>query len=223
MSFADDRFAVGVVHTASGARGSRSRRRAVWCRPCRSTSRWLVHEVDHRMRGLGSNSELFAPASPSTLRANSMPSPASPRQIPRHGMSCSRAYPAAAILPSMPRSPKPPGMSTPSRSVETGGSEQPLDLLGLDPVDLHLGAVMEPGVLETFDDREVRVVELDVLADQADPAPVLVAASILATISCHGVRSGSRLDTQDAHTRTSRALRRAASAGARRCCWHRRH
>ena len=57
-------------------------------------------------------------------------------------------------------------------AVEVGqaaGGQQPLDLLGLDPVDLDLGAVVEAGVLEALDDRQVGVGQLDVLADQPDP------------------------------------------------------
>ena len=37
-----------------------------------------------------------------------------PRQIPKKGTSFSLAYPMAAILPSIPRAPKPPGTSMPS-------------------------------------------------------------------------------------------------------------
>ena len=64
----------------------------------------------------GSNSLEFAPSSPATWRANSTTATCMPRQIPRYGMPFSRANRAAAILPSMPRIPKPPGISTPSAS-----------------------------------------------------------------------------------------------------------
>ena len=46
--------------------------------------------------------------------------------------------------------------------------EQTLDLLGLDPIDFDLRAVVEPGVLEALDDRQVGIGELHVLADEAD-------------------------------------------------------
>ena len=52
--------------------------------------------------------------------------------------------------------------------AELTGGEQPLDVLGLDPLDLDLGAVVEAGVLQALDDRQVGVGQRDVLADQAD-------------------------------------------------------
>ena len=52
--------------------------------------------------------------------------------------------------------------------AQTIGGEQAFDVLGLDPVDLDLGAVVEPGVLERLDDRQIGVGQLDVLADQTD-------------------------------------------------------
>ncbi len=42
-----------------------------------------------------------------------------PRQSPRNGMLFSRAYCIAAILPSIPRSPNPPGTSIPLTSPRT--------------------------------------------------------------------------------------------------------
>ena len=56
-------------------------------------------------------------------------------------------------------------------AVELGqatGGQQAFDVLGLDPVDLDLGAVVEPGVLQALDDGQVGVGQLHVLADQAD-------------------------------------------------------
>src|SRR4028118_1184815 len=43
-----------------------------------------------------------------------------PRQTPRYGIPCSRAIRAAAILPSMPRTPKPPGIRMPAASAMRG-------------------------------------------------------------------------------------------------------
>ena len=65
--------------------------------------------------------------------------------------------------------------------VELTGGEQALDVLGLDPVDLDLGAVMEAGVLQALDDRQIGVGQFDVLADQTDLHRLIVAASTLAT------------------------------------------
>ena len=66
---------------------------------------------------LGAISVECASLRPQTLRANSITATCMPRQMPRYGMRFSRAYWIAWILPSMPRSPKPPGTriaSTPS-------------------------------------------------------------------------------------------------------------
>ena len=57
----------------------------------------------------------------------------------------------------------------PVEMPELAVSEQPFDVLGLDPFDLDLRTVMETGVLERLDDRQVGVGQLDVLADDPDP------------------------------------------------------
>ena len=69
----------------------------------------------------------------------------------------------------MPRTPKPAGDHDAVEVAETALGEQTLDILGLDPVDLHVGPVMEAAVLERLDHREVGVGQIDVLADEADP------------------------------------------------------
>ena len=51
--------------------------------------------------------------------------------------------------------------------AEAALGEQALDLLGLDPVDLDLRAVVEAAVLERLDHRQVGVVQAHVLADDA--------------------------------------------------------
>ena len=56
-----------------------------------------------------SNSWLFALSSPQTSRANSMAAICKPRQMPKNGIFRSRAYFTAAIFPSVPRTPNPPG------------------------------------------------------------------------------------------------------------------
>ena len=68
-------------------------------------------------------------------------------------------------MPSMPRSPNPPGIRIPSADLERLGVE----LLGADQVDLDVDAVVPAAVLERLDDRLVGVLELHVLADQRDP------------------------------------------------------
>ena len=84
-------------------------------------------------------------------------------------MRCSRATRAARILPSMPRPPKPPGMRMPSapprRSLRDGVVGQQL---GVDPVDLDLAVVMKARVAQRLGDRQVGVLQRDVLADERD-------------------------------------------------------
>ena len=53
--------------------------------------------------------------------------------------------------------------------AQLAGSEKAFDILGLDPFDLDVGAVVEASVLQAFDDRQVGVGKLDVLANQTDP------------------------------------------------------
>src|SRR5439155_13222082 len=50
--------------------------------------------------------------------------------------------------------------------AEPAARHQPLDLLGLDPVDLELGPVPVAALAERLHDREVGVGQVDVLADQ---------------------------------------------------------
>ena len=82
-------------------------------------------------------------------------------------MPCSRAYPAAAILPSIPRSPKSTRQNDPierSQSID----QQAFDIFGLDPFDLNVDVVMDTGVIQRLDDREIRVDETHVLSDDTD-------------------------------------------------------
>mmetsp|Transcript_38821 Transcript_38821/g.95980 ORF Transcript_38821/g.95980 Transcript_38821/m.95980 type:complete len:305 (+) Transcript_38821:515-1429(+) len=61
-----------------------------------------------------SNSEECASFHPSTFRAYSITATWKPRQMPKYGTPFSRAYCAARIFPSTPRSPNPPGTKMPS-------------------------------------------------------------------------------------------------------------
>ena len=45
-----------------------------------------------------------------------------PRQMPKKGIFCSLAYRTAEIIPSMPRSPKPPGTKMPSTPESTSAA-----------------------------------------------------------------------------------------------------
>ena len=49
----------------------------------------------------------------------------------------------------------------------------PLDLLGSDPIDLDIASMRESRVKERFLDGEVRVLEVDVFADERDGDLVL--------------------------------------------------
>ena len=60
--------------------------------------------------GVASSSSMeLAFSRPQTLRENSMAAICKPRQMPKKGTLRSRAYFTAAILPSVPRMPNPPG------------------------------------------------------------------------------------------------------------------
>ncbi len=91
-----------------------------------------------------------------------------PRQMPKNGMPRSRAKRIASTLPSMPRSPKPPGTSN---AVEAG--QQPLgpfvlDRFALNALDANLGPMGDAGVVERLVDRFVGVAVLGVFADHGD-------------------------------------------------------
>ena len=52
--------------------------------------------------------------------------------------------------------------------AEATGSKEPLDLFGLNPLDLDVGTVMNASMVERLDDRQIGVGKRDVLADHAD-------------------------------------------------------
>ena len=116
----------------------------------------------------GSISVEFAPSRPQTWRANSETATCMPRQMPRYGIASSRATRQARIFPSQPREPKPPGTSTPSTPASSRARLLERHVLGVDPADDDVAAVVDAGVLERLVDREVGVVELHVLADERD-------------------------------------------------------
>ena len=68
------------------------------------------------------SSILWASRKPTTSRANSTIDNCIPRQRPRNGILFSLAYLIAAILPSIPRLPKPPGTRIPETSLKTSGA-----------------------------------------------------------------------------------------------------
>ena len=109
-----------------------------------TTSSWSAMVAITGYGVSGSNSALSASASPARSRATSMAMHCRPRHRPRIGMPCSRAYRIAPIFPSMPRTPNPPGIRTPSTPVELGG--RALGVLAVvagHPADVHLRVVGE--------------------------------------------------------------------------------
>ena len=116
----------------------------------------------------GSNSVELAPVMPATWRANSATATCSPRQRPKKGTPFSRAYFTDMILPSMPRTPKPPGTRMPSASSSRAVISSCRQGLGVDPDDLEVAAVVDGRVAERLDDAEVGVAQLHVLAHERD-------------------------------------------------------
>ena len=51
--------------------------------------------------------------------------------------------------------------------AEATGSKEPLDLFGLNPLDLDVGTVMNASMVERLDDRQIGVGKRNVLANQA--------------------------------------------------------
>ncbi len=136
-----------------------------WSEPSRS-----CHSVIIAITGCGVprfSSVECAPASPQTLRAYSMTATCSPRQMPRYGTFFSRANFTAAILPSIPRSPKPPGTRIASTSFKHDVPSS-LDLLGFHVEDIDARARPDAGVAQRLGERHVRIAQVDVLADHGD-------------------------------------------------------
>ena len=120
--------------------------------------------------GVSPNSVVEASLIPARFRAPSMHAICMPRQMPKNGISRSRANLTLAILPSLPRSPKPPGTRIPcsgSSSATTSASGM-LEQLGVDPLDVDLGAVGDAAVDQGLAQALVGVGKADIFADDAD-------------------------------------------------------
>ena len=121
----------------------------------------------------GSNSVLLVSGRWQTLRANSMIATCSPRQMPKNGRSFSRAQRTASTIPSMPRSPNPPGMSSPSQPPSRRLAARLIgELIAGDPLDLDPGLARDAAVNQRLLHRLVGVVQVGVLPDHGDPHPV---------------------------------------------------
>jgi hypothetical protein len=69
-------------------------------------------------------SKLALPGISKTFRDHSITANWKPKQIPRNGFFCSRAYLIAISMPSIPRKPNPPGTSMPlERGYEQAEAE----------------------------------------------------------------------------------------------------
>ena len=91
-----------------------------------------------------------------------------PKQMPKYGTLRSRANFAARILPSEPRSPKPPGTRMPCTFSSQGAGSSFSKISALDPVELDLDPVGHAAVRQRLDQRLVGVLEAGVLADDGD-------------------------------------------------------
>ena len=111
------------------------------------TSRWDCMSAMTGVAQSGSNSVLLVSGMPQTLRANSMMATWRPRQMPKNGRSFSRAQRIASIMPSTPRSPKPPGNQQPVEPAEQPAGRRLIgEPVARDPLDLHLGVVRNAAV-----------------------------------------------------------------------------
>ena len=189
--------------------------------PLSMTSRWASIRSITGCGVCGSNSVELAPARPSTLRANSIAhhlhaeAQAEARDVVLAGVAGGRDLALDAPLAEAA------GDHDAVEVAQAALGQQALDVLGLDPVDLDLGAVVEAAVLEGLDHREVGVGQVDVLADEAD-AHRRVGGSTLATSASHSDRSGSIAPGRGACRPRCRGPPRAARAGSRRGCGRRR-
>ena len=128
---------------------------------------------------------------PQTLRANSMIATCRPRQMPKNGSSFSRAQRIASIIPSMPRTPKPPGTSSPSYCREQlAGRLLVGELVAREPVDLDAGVVGDAAVDQRLLHRLVGVVQVGVLADHRDAHLVRRVGGSARPSRCHGREVG---------------------------------
>ena len=103
----------------------------------------------------------------------------------------------------MPRLPNPPGTRMPSASasfvVQVG-------VLGVDPVDLEVDAVVDRRVAKRFGHRQVCVVQLHVLADQGDPHRAFAALDVRDEVAPVAEVGGGRLEAKQVEHNAVQAL-----------------
>ena len=168
VTLAHHRFAVGVGHSGAGSQhcvvGAESHRAALV-----GHLTLIVHEIDHRMTGgrveLGGIRVGEAHDVSSELDGHRVQSETEPET----GQTALAGVPGRLDLALEPAGAESTGNHQAIELRETILGEEPLDVLSLDPVDLHARAVVEARVLERLDDGQVGVGQLDVLADETDP------------------------------------------------------
>ena len=214
------------------ARAPPDRRRAAWCRRDRrrrarfSSSLPRIHSVIRPTTGscVGPNSVELALR---RCRRDCAP-PRSPPSACRSRCRSrarlrSRANWAARILPSVPRSPKPPGTRMPWTSFEIAAPGPRCSKISLSiqsRLTLHL--VGDAAVGQRLDQRFVGVLEAGVLADDGDRHLALGVADALGDRLPAGEVGRRRvLDAESRQHLARRALRRDRRA-ARRRWWRRR-
>ena len=117
----------------------------------------------------GSNSAELASVSP-TERAASMTMHCRPRHSPSTGNPRARACRMAPILPSIPRMPNPPGISTPWTSPSAAAAPPAVSHSSDATQCISTFAwCLKPAGAQRFGDRQVGVGQLDVLAHQSNP------------------------------------------------------
>ncbi len=167
VPLAHDGLAVRVVHTTPGLEDG-----VVGAEPLGAALvadvALVVHQVDDRVRRVGIHLRGVGADEPHHVAG----------ELDRHRLQAeAQAEARDVVLTGVPGGSdlaleaavaEPAGDHDPVEVREPAAGEQTLDLLGLDPVDLDLRAMVEPGVLQALDDRQVGVLVVDVLADEAD-------------------------------------------------------
>ena len=130
-----------------------------------------IHSVIRPTTGSGARAELGrarAVRARRDARAASITAICMPKQMPKYGTLRSRAKRAASILPSVPRSPKPPGTRMPCTPSRCCTASSLLEDLAVEPVELDLHVVGDAAMGQRLGQRFVAVEQMRVFADDGD-------------------------------------------------------
>ncbi len=116
--------------------------------------------------------------------------------MPRYGISRSRAAAAGEDLPLPPTGAEATGHEHPVHLLELTDGLLVRHVLRIHPANAHACAVMYSCVLQRLVHRQVRVVELDVLADERDLDLVVEVAAPLGELSPLAELGGAGLDAE---------------------------